>query len=114
MYEFESDASAEKLARNQVAFREVNERIAELNGSWRGTEKSVFICECSNQACADPIEIAPAEYERVRAHGARFVVAPGHQFAEVERVVEQSDGFLVVEKVGLAAGVAQDSDPRNG
>lgn len=109
----ESSAVAEKLARNQVIFREVNERIAELDGEWGATGMNVYVCECSSQRCATELEITPTEYEQVRADGARFVVAPGHELAEVERVVEENERFLVVEKIGPAAAVARDLDPRH-
>lgn len=106
-------ATIEKDALNQVAFREVNERIAELSAEWRRTEIGPFVCECSNPACAESLAIAPAEYERVRADGARFVVLRGHELPEVERVVDGNDRFLVVEKVGQAAAIARDADPRH-
>ena len=106
-------ATVERHALNQVAFREVNERIAGLTAEWRQTEMSLFICECSNTACAESLEITPAEYERVRADGARFVVLRGHELPEVEHVVDGNDRFVVVEKIGQAATVARDADPRH-
>jgi hypothetical protein len=108
----EPSGSVEKDARNQVLFREVNEHIAQLCTD--GPEVSVnrFICECSNEGCAEALEISADEYERVRAHGTRFLVLPGHQLADVERVIEGSGRFLVVEKLGAAAAIARASDPR--
>lgn len=105
-------AAVEDKANQQVLFREVNERIAELGGDWSETGVSLFVCECSNPACAEALEIAPDEYERVRNNSARFIVAAGHQLPEVERVVESNDRFLVVEKFGAAAVVARSADPR--
>jgi hypothetical protein len=110
--ERETAFAVEKNARSQVLFREVNEHIAELSNDWRETRVSLFICECSSQACAESLEITAAEYERVRADGARFVVLPGHQVPDVERVVGGSGRFLVVEKLGAAAAIARASDPR--
>jgi hypothetical protein len=51
-------------------------------------------------------------YEQIRQHPARFAVRPGHELLEVERVVEEHDGYLVVEKVGVAQEVAERHDPR--
>jgi hypothetical protein len=110
--QIESSARAKKHALNQMAFREVNERIAELTAEWRQTEMSLFVCECSNPGCAESLEITPAEYEWVRGDGARFVVLNGHQSREMERVVEGNGRFLIVEKIGSAAAIARDSDPR--
>ena len=63
--------------------------------------------------CAESLEIAAAEYERVRANGAQFVVVAGHQVPEIEQVVDSTGRFLVVETVGAAASIAYDADPRN-
>ena len=107
------DAIDEKGARSQVLFREVNERIAELAGEWNGAGVvTLFICECSDRDCAEALEITPAEYERVRADGARFVVRAGHQLRGLERVVEGNRRFLVVEKVRPAGTIDRASDPR--
>jgi hypothetical protein len=111
--ERESAVSVEKNARFQVLFREVNVHIAELSKDGRETSVSLFICECSSEACAESLEITAAEYERVRTHGARFVVLPGHQLPDVERVIDGSSRFLVVEKLGAAAAIARGADPRH-
>jgi hypothetical protein len=60
------------------------------------------------------IELTPAEYERVRACGRRFLLAPGHEIPDVEVVVLREPGYLVVEKVGDAGRVAERTDPRDG
>ena len=53
-----------------------------------------------------------AKYEAIRQGPNRFPVIPGHERREVERVVEASDCYLVVEKIGAGAAVARDHDPR--
>jgi len=111
--EAHSAVSAEKNARNQVLFRAVNEHIAELSGKWAEVDVNLFICECGSEACSEALEITADEYERVRAHGARFLVLPGHQLPDLERVVDGCSRFLVVEKLGAAAAIARASDPRH-
>ena len=108
----QTELPVEEKANQQVIFREVNERIAELSDDWSETGVGLFVCECSDPACAEALEISPDQYERVRSNGARFVVVSGHQLPEVERVVETNEAFLVVEKIGAAAGIARASDPR--
>lgn len=74
--------SVERAARNQTLFREVNERIAELAGELDENDESPFqpfICECSHDDCAESVEATLAEYEAIRANGARFLLAPGHE-----------------------------------
>jgi hypothetical protein len=105
-------SSAEKSARNQVVFREVNEHIAELTTLVSETDVNLFICECSDPGCAESLEVSAAEYERVRANGAQFVVVSGHQLPEIEQVVDGTARFLVVEKLGAAASIARNADPR--
>jgi hypothetical protein len=106
------EGALQKSARNQLIFREVNERIAELTVDWNDAGVSLFICECSDRECSKALEIKPAEYEQVRADGARFVVAPSHERSESDRVVERCARFLVIEKAGAAAEAARASDPR--
>ena len=76
-----------------VLVREVNEHIAELSIEWGETGVCSLVCECSDPGCAELLEIEPAEYERVRADGARFVVLAGHQLRR-RAVVERTDRFL--------------------
>lgn len=84
----------EERSTSGILFREVNEYIAELSDDWVETGASSLVCECGDAGCVELLEIEPAEYERVRADGARFVVLAGHQLPEGERVVEQTDRFL--------------------
>jgi hypothetical protein len=95
-----------KLAHNQALFREVNERIQELSFGWSGgaTELQI-ICECSDETCTEPLAVTVDEYQQVRAWGARFLVRPGHEIPEIERVVSRSGEYTVVEKLGPAAAV---------
>lgn len=103
--------AAERAARSQAIFREVNERIAELTSLHEGLGMNLFICECSNDGCAESVEVTPAEYDAVRAHSNRFLVLAGHQLPGIEQVVDGNGRFLVVEKFGIAGEVAIAGDP---
>ena len=102
-----------RIANNQSVFRRVNESIE--RGRWPGEEDApaVFCCECAQFGCGELIELSVREYERVRANGRRFIVALGHNLPEVEDVVEEHEGYLVVEKRGAAARRAEAADPRS-
>jgi hypothetical protein len=39
-----------------------------------------------------------SEYASVRRHPTRFIVVPGHEDGDIERIVGARDGYLVVEK----------------
>jgi len=104
---------AERQGRNESLFREVNERIAELNQTFHVDGRSEFLCECSRDECKEPVSISLDEYEGVRRTSTRFFVIPGHEDLSVESVVERSERYVVVEKIGEAAEEADDLDPRS-
>ena len=87
-----------KRAETEALFRDVNERIAEAADRFASTSAE-FVCECSDVECTDRVEATLDEYEEVRDDGATFLLAPGHEDPEIERVVERGRGFAVVEKV---------------
>ena len=108
------DARETRLAQNETLFREINERVNEL-AARHGSDGHLYtyFCECSNPDCTLQLELTNATYESVRAHGARFVVAPGHDLPDIENVLERSEGWWLVEKTEEAAELAENLDPRD-
>lgn len=102
-----------RLAENESLFREVNEQV-EAIASRQGDDEHVyeFYCECANADCTVHIAVTLAVYENVRANGRHFLVAPEHALPEFEDVVEQGDGFWVIEKRGETGDYAEQLDPR--
>jgi hypothetical protein len=94
--------------KNQALFRDVNEQI---KGVLHMTYID-FLCECADMECMEIIRLKQAEYETVRTHPERFPIKPGHDVPELERVVEEHDRYVVVEKVEAAAEAARKLDPR--
>ena len=88
----------QKRARTEALFRDVNERIAESAERF-DAESTQFVCECADPGCAHRLEATLDEYEEVRADGATFMLAPGHEHADIERVIARRSHFTVVEKV---------------
>lgn len=88
---------AEKIARTESTFREVNERIAETAERLQAAE-TAFICECADPTCTDRVEATLDQYEEAREQGTTFLLAPGHEDDRVEAVVEDSDDHAIVEK----------------
>ena len=103
---------AERLARNQSFFRQVNERIREITGE-QGYVEQEFLCECADPGCTDRVALTVQEYEAIRTRPTRFVLVPGHNAPEFERVVAGADDHLVVDKIGLAGTLAAELDPRD-
>jgi len=104
----------EQVARNDAIFRDANERIERAAVKFADLDVVPFICECAEPTCRDVVRLPLAEYERVREHSTWFVVVPGHEASagSSAEVVESNDDYHVVEKVGRAAEVAAELDPR--
>ena len=93
---------AERAARNEEIFREVNERIAEGAEQHGVTGTLPFHCECGRASCVATIEIPVGSYAVIVRERYRFVVLPGHEEPSIERIVETTSDYLIVEKVGEA------------
>ena len=104
-----------KLGLNEAMFREVNERLEELNRTFADfTDRLQVVCECADMACAEMIDVPAADYERIRSDPTLFIVVPGHAITDVEDVVEVLPNFEVVRKrEGEPARVARATDPRD-
>jgi len=108
------DPRQERLARNEALFRDVNERVREI-AAVHGQDEHIyeFYCECSNADCTFQVRATLADYEAVREHPARFVIAPNHSMPEIERIVERTGSWWVVEKEGEFAELVEELDPRS-
>jgi hypothetical protein len=108
------DARNERLAKNEVLFREVNERMGDTAAA-SGLDGHVFefLCECSNMDCTVRLPLTIAEYELARSDGAQFVVAPGHELPEIEDIVVRGRGYEIVRKQGAAAELSEERNPRD-
>jgi hypothetical protein len=100
--------TARKLAHNEALFREVNERIHDIRGHVAPDESS-YICECVNARCFETIALSNTTYREIRVEPTHFVVVPGHELEDIERVVRRTDAYLIVEKVVPVPPVADPS-----
>ncbi len=98
-------------ARTQSLFREVNERIETITSEHRVVEGEI-LCECTNSACLETILLTLDDYEAVRSIPTHFIVAPGHDVPEIERVVTTNARYTVVAKFGEGGITAVQLDPR--
>lgn len=106
----EMSRPVQRLVKSHILFREINERVRETFGSFEGPLE--FPCECSSEDCVETVVLDTEEYERIRAHPNLFLVVPGHELLEVDRVVDQGDGYLLVEKI-VAVDEVISADPRS-
>jgi hypothetical protein len=102
-----------RIAHTEALFRDVNERIAESAERFRARD-AVFVCECADPACAERVPATLAQYEEVRSDGTHFLLSPGHELPELERVVERPHArTVVVEKFNaVVARAVRRLDPR--
>jgi hypothetical protein len=105
----------ERLARNEVLSREVNEALEFGPAAVSVRDRFMhMVCECGNTSCGLPIAITLLEYERVRSDPVHFAVVRDHVIGDIEVVVEENDRFVVVAKrEGEPAAVATEEDPRS-
>lgn len=82
---------AERIVQTERFFRAVNEEVAAVDGE-------TFLCECGNPGCMAAIELSREALERLHADGETFVVLKGHELPEVETVVAEADGYVIVRK----------------
>ena len=88
----------ERRAMTEALFRDVNERIAESAEQF-DAERTEFVCECSDPNCTHRVSASLAEYENVRSEPTTFLLVPGHEEEDIERVVSDRGRFRIVEKV---------------
>ena len=105
--------SVEQAAKNESTFRRANELLEEKAANLGfGEERTPYLCECEDERCTAVIRLTREEYEAVRAHPKRFVIASGHQHAD-ERVLREEPGFTVIEKHGEEGELVAEEDPRS-
>ena len=104
----------ERLARNESAFRELNESLGQHvhRPADRGDSLAGFVCECSNLDCDAVVSVDLLRYERVRSDARLFLVVPGHEIPDAEDVVDTGRGWTVVRKHDDVADTVAETDPR--
>src|SRR3954471_18927522 len=107
-----AESSRERIARNEAAFRKINEGIRAGRDAEAG-ERLTFVCECAVLGCNELIEMSLEEYEAVRGSSRRLVIVEGHEVPDAKPVVWTSDaGAVVVEKDSDLLPITRALDPR--
>lgn len=89
----------ERIARNEAAFRELNDRLdSKVHRGSTEPDFAGFVCECGNGGCDTTIRVALGAYEEIRQDDMLFIVVPGHELPESEDIVDDGGGYLVVRK----------------
>jgi hypothetical protein len=90
-----------RIEENERLFREVNERVEEVQVGLGSGPDPEWVCECGDESCFEKLSLPLPEYHEIRSHENWFLVKPSHEKTDVERVVRRDDGYVVVEKDGL-------------
>ncbi len=101
-----------RAARNEEIFRNVNQRIEAGAERHQVRSELPFHCECGSGSCVGKLALSPGDYERVARERYRFLLIRGHENPEIERVVEEHEEFVVVEKIGEARKQIDRDHPR--
>lgn len=108
------DERERRLGLNEAMFREVNERVEEVNQAFGSiTGQFDIFCECGDTTCAERISVPMEQYERVRSEATHFLLKVGHEDPTVERMIENHGSYVIVEKEGVdVEQVAEETNPR--
>ena len=91
---------------NEALFREVNDRIDELQVDLGQASTFEIVCECGDSACVERFTIGEDAYTELRRDVHHFAVVPGHEVPDVERVISKREAYFVVEKTDPEAAKA--------
>jgi hypothetical protein len=99
-----------RIAKNEAVFRAANREIEQADQEEGAGPDQVIevLCECGRQGCGGVITLTVADYDGVHSQADRFVVLRGHQSPEIEKVVEERAGYVVVDKFGEAEDVVEE------
>ena len=110
------DSREDRVAKNEAMHRAVNREIEQVaeNFGEGGADTIEVLCECGQPGCTSLLSLTIGDYDRVHDQRDRFIVAPGHMDPELERIVEEADEYLVVDKFGEAEATAEEEEQREG
>lgn len=103
----------ERIARNESAFRELNESLeGSIHRDRAAEDFAGFLCECGDSDCEEIVRVQISAYEEIRQDSQSFFVVPGHEIPDAEDVVREGEGYLVVRKHRDVAELSEQGHPR--
>ncbi len=95
-------------AENELVFKQHNERVGQharnlMDGHSLDELIVGFVCECSNDRCSEKLHMPVTSFEILRRNAKQFIILPGHEQHDIERVVVATDDYTVVEKFKVPA-----------
>jgi hypothetical protein len=93
-----------RKTRNSSLFRAINDHIAEMSRGIPASREFEVLCECDSLDCTQTIALRVDQYEELRNREGAFIVLPGHEGSGSDRIVSETDRYLVLEKDATPAG----------
>jgi hypothetical protein len=88
---------------NAAQIREIRETFVRANEQIRASAEKYnfehqvpFLCECSEVTCTGSVRLSLTTYREARTSIDRFLLLPGHDDPQVERIVARGDGYVLV------------------
>lgn len=100
---------------NETIFREMNEWTEDDTDGREGLDRAmdIYLCECGDARCSDPISLTRSEYEGIRSDPTRFALALNHENPEIDSLISENERYATIEKsFGAASRIARAADPR--
>jgi hypothetical protein len=108
------DRRTERIARNESAFRALNDSLeATIHSGRPEGDLAGFVCECGDPDCDTTVRMTLPTYESVRQDSMLFLIVPGHETPDVENVVADGDGYVIVRKHEDARRIVEGTDRRH-
>jgi hypothetical protein len=90
----------DRIEENEKTFRAANDQLLEEWSDMQLTRSRdvLFICECGDADCRQPMRMTIVEYEALRDDEDTFAIVPGHVVSSSEHVIAENDRFATVKK----------------
>ena len=103
----------QRIVNNEALFRSANERMAAWEEQHGDEAPELYFCECADAECRKKVSLRRDKYERVGGNPRHFFAVSGHEVPDVETVIEEHDGWVVIEKDPEVTEFVVATDPRS-
>jgi hypothetical protein len=103
------DARDERVARNEAMFRTVNRELEQASREAGGDadDQLEILCECGQEGCSEMLTLTISDYDQSHGQRDRFVILPGHEDSDLERIVTRKEHYVIVDKFGEAEEIVE-------
>jgi hypothetical protein len=96
--EFMSMPREQRILETEEFFWRLNDTIAR-NGRRDG---KAYMCECANPYCNVTMDVTDEDIETLHSVAGYYLILPGHEIPDVERVLHQTAAYAIVTRGGVA------------